>query len=430
MPHVPLARRWVRSFHILAVLLTMLALVLASGATVPVTHAATAPQPTPAPAGAFATANGDGTETIQMGEDAGAVIPATGDAHGPVHQRANCFSPDAEVPNQDPATFTPEQITRYGLPTVEDIGSLNEWQSIVRASKHALCAYANHYQDGQPVVNGVGVNYEGPHLGQVWSGWVADAAGNTNPYVYPGGRSTPCPTYCGKVTATQGYIHVPGIQHLANIGRTTIWMGVGGTPYSNSKNCTFGDVTTGHGLVQAGIGLSSIIGGGASYYLWHENTGSGYPSCGEQDMIWADAVGQYVYSPNVGDDIHIVVAYTYTSISDLTTGIYWPNNNESPTAVADSSECVVEHPTGLFGSTGVELDYGTVQFQYCRASINGLIVGVGDTQTHFGFQPSLYVNSTCDNVYDFTADGQPTWYDSFFNVQYSGNDVADGCVYW
>ncbi len=385
-----------------------------AAATVPPLAHPVAPQVPPP----FATPNADGvTETINYGPDAGAHIPMHGEADGPVHHDANCASPDVEAPGRDPATFSRAELAHFGLPTPEQVGSVTEWAHIVHQATHRGCGWAYHYADGQPKVagtNAVGTIYAGPNLYTVpggWSGWVADAVANSE--LSPFGYSS-CPQYCGHIVGTQGYWHAPSIQHYTAQADSEAWLGVGGTYGSNSQNCFVGS-GTGHGLIQTGTDLNIKFGLGGDF-LWMENTGSGYPSCGQRSMYNGCCLP---YGPVAGHLIYALSTTTSNFIEDQSVSPYvYFSATESPSAVADSSECVAEWPVHG-GGQPVETDFGMVDFQFCRATVNdtgsNVIWGIGNVPN---MMPEMDVYTPCNVVYDFTDTGG-TWHNHTFNVQYS-----------
>ncbi len=342
-----------------------------------------------------------------------------GDADGPVHREANCFSPADEAVGRDPATFSPAELAHFGLPMPAQFGSVREWATVVHNMKHHYCESVYHYHNGQPVVagaNAVGSAYVGPVIQNKWTGWGTDVQSNDMPCGI-GQFCEPCIqyNYCGTVTEGTGYVHVPTNLHPGDNHEADIWAGVGGG--NGTKNCDFLHPLSGPGLIQAGVAITGSLDVGLAF-LFHENTGSVWPSCTQQKFT----KNGLVFAPLAGNLLDVIAWQSGTSISDQTTGDYF-TSADSPGPYQNSAECIAEYPNG---SLSGQSDFGMILWEFCRAIVAGTLYGIGSIP---GIWPVNYYNSSgCNTVYDFTTEGPPTYPNSSFNIQY--NEGIPSCIYW
>ncbi len=344
---------------------------------------------------------------------------ATGESTSPAHQLIPCEQPTPQG-LRDHATFTDEELDRFGLPHLNQVGNgnLEEWQNIVRLATERSCSWTDSYHDGHVDTaanvgrgsTGVKATMPGHSLAprhnttsdyqsnfrwqgmtgvNSWGAWADDAVNFSFP---------------GYYYASEGYTHAINPNGNPNNGldvrarAAAVWLGIGG--FQNNQ-CTGAP-----SLVQTGEESTWSVPAPDHTFGFIDNTGS-TQNCGVRNVLPYVVKGDLMYM-NTGCE-YASAPCTHVFVQDQTqpSPNYYGGYMDGPAPNTQSAECAVENPIPDW----ILPWFGTLDFQFCRVSFSEFGLNYGETgmgnvipNGHYSVfeQQDKYTHYNCYVVTNFT----------------------------
>jgi hypothetical protein len=247
-------------------------------------------------------------------------------APGTVIRAASCEQPPAQSV-KDRATYSPQELARYGLPTRSANEPFDRWAAIVRGAKERICDRTASSRVTTPHLQ----NPSDQHF-KIWDGNIADGA--------------PFQSY----TEIDMDYTVPCIANNTNDnGYMSAWVGLGG--WNNNNLVQTG--TAAQAVYIANYGWSHV------YKAWVENYG--------------DPNNKYendVFSVNCGDHMYVQVKNGNCMFVDRLSDGMNSYQCYGPAADSGSAEAITERPSINNVPTSLA-NFGSVTFHGVGVTHNG-----------------------------------------------------------